>query len=213
MEHKAYSIISEKSYTEDDDFVYIKGIASTPTPDRVQDVLKPLGAKFKLPMPLLMHHQHTQVVGSLTKVNATKKGIDFEARIPKVKEEGIVRDRTNEAIHSLKYHLLNAFSVGFRPVEGKYKYLQSGGIEFDEWDWYENSLVTVPMNPEAVLSAAKSLSHEAILAAMGRATPIDKPVHKGAPARKTGSVKLSTPGATGKQNTAALPRGAVKLIS
>lgn len=213
MEHKAYSIISEKSYTEDDDFVYIKGIASTPTPDRVQDVMNPLGAKFKLPMPLLMHHAHTEGVGNLTQAIPNKKGIPFEARLPKIKEEGRLKERVNEAIHSFKYGILSAFSIGFRAIPGKYKALNNGGIEFTEWDWYELSIVAVPMNPEAVLTAAKSLNHEAILAAMGRTAPIDKPVHKGAPARNVGSVKLSTPGATGKQNTAALPRGAVKLIS
>jgi Escherichia/Staphylococcus phage prohead protease len=52
--HRAYSLLTEKAVTQDADWVYIEGIASTPAVDRVGDVVEPLGAKFSTPMPLIM---------------------------------------------------------------------------------------------------------------------------------------------------------------
>lgn len=196
MENKAYSLITEKKFSEDDDFFYVEGIASTPKPDRVGDVMKPMGAKFQTPMPLLFQHQHSEVLGNVIEAKPNAKGIPFKARLPKVKEPGRLKDRVDEAIQSVKYGLITAFSIGFRPIDGKYKVLGTGGIEFDEWDWFELSLVTIPMNPDAVLTAAKSMSHQDILAALGRSQSLDD---------------KSTPGATGTKTKSL--NGAVKLIS
>jgi hypothetical protein len=41
---RAYSILDVKEMTEGDEFVTITGIASTPTPDRMGDVVEPMGA-------------------------------------------------------------------------------------------------------------------------------------------------------------------------
>src|SRR5512135_801284 len=49
--NRAYSTILIKSINEDQRI--IEGVASTPTADRVGDIVEPLGAKFNLPMPLL----------------------------------------------------------------------------------------------------------------------------------------------------------------
>lgn len=192
---KAYSVLSEKKFTEDDDFVYIEGIASTPTPDRVADVMKPLGAKYSLPQKLLLHHKKEEPVGNMIAANPGAKGIPCKWALPKVKEAGRVKDRVDEAIHSLKYDLISAFSIGFMPIEGKYKRLASGGYEFAEWDWFETSLVTIPANSEAILTAIKSIDVQHLPAATG---------HKG------GSVRLKSPGATGQKSAA--KGGAVKLI-
>ena len=48
--NRAYSILDTKSFTEDKDFLTIKGIASTPTPDRHGDTVDPMGAEFTVPM-------------------------------------------------------------------------------------------------------------------------------------------------------------------
>jgi hypothetical protein len=50
----AYSTIAIKAM--DDDERVIRGIASTPTPDRMDDIVDPKGAEFKLPIPLLRGH-------------------------------------------------------------------------------------------------------------------------------------------------------------
>ena len=157
---RAYSILEGKSFEEKDDFVYIRGIASTPTPDRMADIVVPEGARFKTPMPLLMQHRHDQPIGHVTFAEPNAKGIPFEARLPRIKEEGRLKDRVNEAIHSLQYGLISAVSIGFQAVEGKVERLKSGGLKFLEWDWHELSIVTIPAQSEAVITAIKSFDEK-----------------------------------------------------
>ncbi|HET7375741.1 MAG TPA: hypothetical protein VFK30_03475, partial [Anaerolineae bacterium] len=57
----AYSFLHIKSFNEDERI--IEGVATTPTPDRVDDIVDPMGAKFNLPMPLLWQHRHDQPIG------------------------------------------------------------------------------------------------------------------------------------------------------
>lgn len=154
---KAWSVLERREFTADDDFVYIEGIATTPTPDRVDDIVEPMGAEFKTPMPLLLYHVSNMPVGNMVFAKPTKTGIPFKATIPKVKEPGIIQDRTNEAIHSLQYHLINAVSIGFRGIKGGVEILKNGGLHFKKWQWFELSLVSVPAQSEAVITAVKSM--------------------------------------------------------
>ncbi|RYF48678.1 MAG: hypothetical protein EOO27_35025, partial [Comamonadaceae bacterium] len=41
------------------------GIASTPQPDRLGDVVEPMGARFKLPLPLLAKHDKSKPIGEV----------------------------------------------------------------------------------------------------------------------------------------------------
>ena len=155
--YRAYSILDiEKMVDDDEDKMTIEGIASTPTPDRMQDVVEPMGAKFKTPMPLLWQHNHDKPIGHVTFAKPEKKGIPFVAEIPKIKEAGVLKDRIDEAIQSIKYKLVAAVSIGFRPIEDAYEFMDNGGIRFKEWEWYELSAVTIPANSEAVITAVKS---------------------------------------------------------
>ena len=161
---RAYTLLQTKDFKEDDDKFYIEGIASTPTPDRMRDIVEPLGAKFKTPMPLLWQHRHDAPVGHVTFAKPQKDGIPFKGELPKVKEEGALKSRIDEAIHSVKYNLVSAVSIGFNPIEFSYK--DDGGIHFNEWEWMELSLVTIPANSEAVLRAVKSADQQ-VRAALG----------------------------------------------
>jgi uncharacterized protein len=159
--NRAYAVLSCKAFTEDDDFVRISGIASTPTTDRVGDIVEPLGAKFKTPMPLLWQHRHDQPVGHVTFAKATKQGIPFEAQLPNIKEPGRLKTRIDEAIQSLKYQLISAVSIGFSAVEGQVERIDTG-FRYKEWEWMELSLVTIPANSEAVITAIKSFDQAAL---------------------------------------------------
>lgn len=161
---RAYSVLQTKAFDEDDDKFYIEGIASTPTPDRMRDIVDPMGAQFKTPMPLLWQHDHKKPVGHMTFAKPEKDGIPFKGELPKVKETGLLKDRIDEAIHSLKYRLVAAVSIGFNPIE--FSWMDDGGIHFREWEWLELSLVTIPANSEAVLRAVKSTDQE-VRAALG----------------------------------------------
>lgn len=191
MIHKAYSLLTEKSVTEDLQYVYIEGIASTPTVDRVGDIVESKGARFKTPMPLLMGHDHSSPVGQVTFLQPNAKGIPFKAQLPIVKEAGRVKDRVDEAIHSMRYGLMSFVSIGFKAVADQAERLASGGIRFKEWHMMELSLVTIPANPEAVLTAIKAFdtqhqAHEGDDGAVVESEPAKGPT----PAAKRGPVKL-----------------------
>lgn len=158
---KAYTILEAKNFSEDEDKITVTGIATTPTPDRQGDSVDPMGAQFKTPMPLLWQHNHTAPVGVLTVANPTKKGIPFTAEIPIIKEAGRLKERVDEAIHSLKYGLVSAVSIGFRVLGGEgegFEYMEDGySWAIKKWEWLELSLVTIPANSEAMISAVKSM--------------------------------------------------------
>lgn len=196
MTHRAYSVLEVKEFQEGDDFITLSGIASTPTPDRMGDIVDPMGAKFKTPMPLLWQHRNSEPVGHVTFAKPTKKGIPFEARIPVIREAGRLKDRVDEAIQSLKYELVTAVSIGFRAVEGGVELLDNGGLQFNEWEWMELSLVTIPANSEAVISAIKSIDSRHLPASGPDDDDLD-PV---------------LPGVSGSKESVAEARGPVKLI-
>lgn len=107
-------------------------------------------------MPLLWQHNHAQPVGNVTFAKPTKKGIPFEAQLPVIKEAGTLKDRVDEAIQSLKYNLVSAVSIGFRALKDGVERMDDGGYRFKSWEWMELSLVTIPANSEAVITAIKS---------------------------------------------------------
>ena len=162
--NRAYSVLTIKS--QDAEQRIIRGIASTPTMDRAGDIVEPMGAKFKTPMPLLWMHEKDKPVGRVTFAQPTPEGIPFEAHLPEIEEAGTLKDRVDEAWQSVEAGLISAVSIGFLPVPGKSKRLKEGGLRFMEWEWYELSLVSIPANAEATISAIKSFDDQ-LLAASG----------------------------------------------
>lgn len=189
---RAYSFIEVKSF--DDDKRIIEGVATTPSPDRMKDRVNPLGAKFQLPIPFLWQHQHDAPVGHVVDADPKKTGIGFKAQIASIDEPGRLKDRLDEAWQSLKLRLVRAVSIGFTPL--KWSFLDDGGIDFEEWDWLELSGVTIPAQPEAVISAVKHFDRiyreaEGILDfELPEILPTEPPA---APGKKGVVVKLDTP--------------------
>lgn len=168
---KAWSLLEVKS-VEDEQRI-VRGMATTPTVDRVGDIVEPEGAVFRGPVKLHLYHKHDLPVGHVKFGRPTKSGIPFEAYIPDVKEAGTVRERVNEAWHSVKYKLLDAVSIGFSVLDDGIELLKSGGYRFTKWEMLELSLVGVPANPDAVVTAFKSADSRVIRSALGieRAEP------------------------------------------
>lgn len=166
---RAYALLNVKTVVEKTDEWVIEGIASTPTTDRMGDIVEPLGAKFKLPMPLLWQHNSAQPVGRVEFARPTAKGIPYTAHLPKIAEAGVLKDRVDEAVQSIKYRLVAAVSIGFRGIAGAIENLKEGGLRFKEWEWLELSLVTIPANAEATITSIKSLD-SALRAATGQPT-------------------------------------------
>jgi HK97 family phage major capsid protein/HK97 family phage prohead protease len=185
---RAYSVIEIKAVH--DDQRVIEGIASTPTVDRMGDIVEPLGAKFTLPIPLLFHHRSDQPVGAVTDAKATKAGITFRAKFAQLDEPGRLQERLDEAWQSVKIGLVKGVSIGFAPIE--YSFMDDGGVRFLEWNWLELSLVTIPANEEANIQTVKS-SDVALLAALGREQH-GNPTRPGAAGKALPVVKSSSGG-------------------
>jgi hypothetical protein len=79
--NRAYSILTVKAVEEANGVMTITGLATTPSPDRMGDIVKPEGAKFALPIPLLWQHNSDQPIGSITKAKVTKAGIEVVGTI------------------------------------------------------------------------------------------------------------------------------------
>ncbi len=156
MQNRAYSVLTIKAINEDSRV--ISGIATTPSVDRVGDIIDPLGVKFENPMAFLWQHRHDQPIGSVKFDKPTKDGIDFEAKIASTEEPGTLKDRLDEAWQSIKIGLVRAVSIGFRPIE--YSFMENGGIRYSETEVYELSAVTIPANSDALITTIKSIDTE-----------------------------------------------------
>ena len=152
MENRAYSVLEIKSV--DNDAREIRGIATTPAPDRVQDVVVPEGAKFALPLPLLWQHDASQPIGHVTEATVTAKGIEVVAKIAKGVDAEIDR-----AWSRIKSGLVRGLSIGFRSLESE-EIPGSWGRKFTSWEWMELSAVTIPANAEASILAVKQYDTE-----------------------------------------------------
>ncbi len=185
---RAYSSLVIKSVDEGKRI--IRGIATTPAPDRVGDIVEPLGVKFTNPMPFLWQHDHKKPIGQVKFDKPTAEGITFEAEIFSLDEPGVVKDRLDEAWQSIRIGLVRAVSIGFRAIE--YTYIDAGGIRFTESEVYELSAVTIPAQAEAVMTSIKNMD------AAGLA--VIKSFDANAPAA-TGTIERpaeTRPGAAGK---------------
>ncbi|WP_293676078.1 HK97 family phage prohead protease [uncultured Phenylobacterium sp.] len=170
---RAYSLISIRKTAEADARRTFSGIATTPTTDRVGDVVNPMGVTFKNPLPLLWQHKHDQPIGWVRFGRPTKDGIPFDAEIAKISEASGLKDRTDDAWLSLKHKLVGCVSIGFRATKwawiGDYD-----GIEFQETEVYELSAVTIPANPDAVIteiSVAKGAARAALIKSFDVSAP------------------------------------------
>ncbi|WP_430244965.1 phage major capsid protein [Neorhizobium sp. DAR64861/K0K2] len=185
---RAYSSLIIKAVDEDKRI--IRGIATTPAVDRVGDIVEPLGVKFSNPMAFLWQHDAHQPIGTVKFDKPTKDGITFEAEIPIIAEDGKLKDRIDEAWQSIKIGLVRAVSIGFRAIE--YAFLDEGGIRFIKSEVFELSAVTIPAQPEAIMTSIKNMDAEGVA--------VIKSFDMNAPAA-TGKIERPadpTPGATGK---------------
>lgn len=160
---RAYTVLQVKAI--DEDKREIEGVATTPTTDRMGDIVEPEGAEFKLPIPLLWQHDSRQPIGEVFAAKVTPEGITVRARIQRMDEPGKLKDRLDEAWQSLKIGLVKGLSIGFQSLEDS-DIKGTFGIRFMRWLWLELSAVTIAANAEASITAIKSMDRN-LRAAMG----------------------------------------------
>jgi len=181
---RAYCLLTLKAVDEEQGI--IEGLATTPTTDRMGDIVEPMGAQFKLPIPLLWQHRSGEPIGQVIEAKVTEAGIWIRAKIMR----GILPE-IDRAWALIKSGLVGGLSIGFAPVESA-DIAGSWGQRFLKWDWLELSAVTIPANAEASIQTIKSIDAEFLRAVSGASA--------GRP-----RVMLPPPGASGKTTT---PKGA-----
>ncbi len=188
--NRAYSTLEVKAL--DDEKRVITGIASTPSPDRMQDVVEPKGAQFKLPIPFLWQHNHDEPIGHVTEAKVTQKGIEVSVQLTQVEEPGKLKDRLDEAWQSIKSGLVRGLSIGFSAKEFE-QIPGSWGLRFLSWEWFELSAVTIPANAEATITSVKSIDREQRAALGIKSVPVVRVTPAGASAIKTKTIKIPKP--------------------
>lgn len=131
------------------------GIATTPTIDRMGDVIDPLGAKLAESVPLLHQHNRSLPIGRVRFGKPKKNGIEFRAEIPVIDEPASLKERVDTAWGEIKHGLVRSVSIGFNPI--KYSLRDDGGVNFHEIEILELSSVTIPALPDAVITSIKSM--------------------------------------------------------
>jgi HK97 family phage prohead protease len=160
MKQQAWAKFDLKAMTETDTHYEMSGVATTPTPDRMEDIVEPMGGEYELPIPFLWQHDSDQPVGEVYDAKPSAKGIPVQFRIPKFSIPGLLKDRLDLAIQSITLKLVRGLSIGFAPIE--YSYMEdTGGYRFIKWLWLELSAVTIPANSEASIAVIKSFDRKA----------------------------------------------------
>lgn len=159
--------------TIDADQRIIEGWASTNAVDRQGDIVEPSGAEFDLierPIPLLLDHNHSEVIGEIEAAEVTPKGIKFRARVFKIAVPGLAKDFLDQAWQMLKAGARKFVSIGFRALD--WVNLPGGGARFTRWEWLELSACAVPANPDAKITNLKRAPRGS------RPVKIGKPSHR-----------------------------------
>jgi len=132
----------------------IVGLATSPVIDAAGDCVVPEGAQFKLPIPVLWAHDATAPVGWVVDAKVAPEGITATLRLAQVSEPGTLKNRLDEVWGSVRAGLVRGLSIGFQSLESEP--LRNGGRKFKKWAWRELSLVVLPCNELATISAVRS---------------------------------------------------------
>lgn len=171
MQH-AYSVLTIKKVDEEQRLIL--GVATDPTIDLVGDVVESLGVRSAGDVPLLLHHDHRLPVGTARLGKPTRTGVGFRATLPKIKDAGVLKDRVDEAWHSVRERVIRGVSIGFRPLPDTVERMPNGGLRFKEVQVLELSLVACPANPNATIQEIKSLDARYLAARNTSAVAIGK---------------------------------------
>lgn len=155
---KAYSTLTIKSV--DNEKRIIKGVASTISPDRANDIVEPSGMLFDLPFPFLWQHDHSKPIGNVVAAKRSSKGLEIEVQIAKIKEAGSLKDQVDYCWNAIKEGLVRGLSIGFIPLD--YDIRSGGGIHYTATEIFEVSAVTIPCNAQATITEIKRASNAGV---------------------------------------------------
>lgn len=143
--------VSEVEAGEDDRT--IKFVISTGDPDREKDIISPDGWNtanyLKNPVVLFAHDYGSLPVARATNVKLENGNLVAEAEFADEK----LNPMAEQVYQMLREGYLRGASVGFRPLDFSYNE-QRGGVDFSKQELLEFSVVPVPANPGALMSAS-----------------------------------------------------------
>lgn len=135
----------------------ITGICSHIASDLEKDIVLPSGMKANAApvLPLLLQHDHSMPIGTVTKLQPKHDHIYFEAELANVENTtGDYYKTVQRVIDQITAGVLRGISIGFKPI--KSESLAGGGRKFLEYLVYEVSVCSVAMNPLASITDIKS---------------------------------------------------------
>lgn len=149
---KQYVIENSHGKAVDGEKRTVKFTITTGAIDRDNDTVNPSGWDLKnyLKAPVVLwSHDYSQLpVARTVELSATRLGLEATTQFP---PKGVY-PFADTVFELIKGGFLGATSVGFRPIEFTAAH-ERGGIDFKKQELLEFSVVPVPANPEALISA------------------------------------------------------------
>ena len=151
---KSFSIQDAKFYdNEENNLGEVEGYVSTfGNVDRQGDIILPDAFTESIQeiengknLPLLFNHNRDYLIGGFTELRQDKKGLYAKAKI------NLETQRGQEAYSHLKNGFLKEFSIA-----GKAMYDRNDRNIIKKWDLFEISVVTIPANPQALVTNVKN---------------------------------------------------------
>jgi HK97 family phage prohead protease len=155
MKHMIVPCNIELKQMDDPDFFFFEGYASTfGNLDRGDDIVMP-GAFLKsiteMQPKLLWQHDHAEPIGVFEEIKEDAKGLFVRGKLPK--KDTFVDGRV---IPQIGIGSINSMSIGYWTVKSEYD-TETDIRKLVEVKLYEISLVSIPMNPEAMITAFKGV--------------------------------------------------------
>lgn len=191
---RAYSTIEFKAMPADASGKRrFTGMASTPSTDRMGDIVEPRGMEIKIPTPLLWQHSTWEPIGWVRAARVSDKGIEVDCEVADIDEadSAELKAELDKRWAQLKSGLVRGLSIGFQPVESA-RIEGTYGYRYSKSQLLELSTVTVPANAECSLQTIKSVDQAIRRAALG-ARPV---IRLDRPPAANGN---PTPGASGQE--------------
>lgn len=143
-----------KKISEDDEYITIRGMASTKDTDRVGDIMDPScwtkgGLENYMNNPIILfNHDYNRPIGKGTGIKVTENGLELTAKISKA-------DRYISKL--IQDGVLSTFSVGFKVRDADHM-KETGGLYIKDAELYEISVVSIPANQSAKFEVVKCFS-------------------------------------------------------
>ncbi len=158
MKHIMVPCHIELKQMDDPDFFFFEGYASTfGNLDRTDDIVMQgafLESLSEMKPKLLWQHDTSEPIGIFEKIREDEKGLFVTGKMPK--KDSFVSGRV---IPQMEIGSINSMSIGFRTIKSEFD-TETEIRKLIKVKLFEISLVSIPANPEAIITAFKDIDLE-----------------------------------------------------